>query len=277
MASKRDFSLLLRYILLQRIKFVCGVPEVYNLLTKAQLPWYFHYFHAVHGFICGGAPLARETLLNFQAKFRRGQLLQGYGISECSPVVAVNTPWANRPGSVGKALPGYEVRCFSEEMQAVGANEIGEIWVKGDCVMQGYYKQPEASAAVLVNGWLRTGDIGRIDDDGFIYIIDRIKDVIINKGMNIYPREIEEVIYTHPKVNACAVIGVKDDAANELPHAYIELKEQFMADEAEFKAFLRPQLAAFKQPRRIFFLEKIPRTATGKILKRKLRDRQRLD
>ncbi len=271
-ATKRDFALLLKQVLLKRVKYFCGVPEVFSALSRAQLPWYFYAFHAVQGFICGGAPLAEETILNFRAKFRRGTLLQGYGISECSPVVSVNTPAANRLGSVGKALPGYQVACFTEELQVVAADEIGELWVKGDCVMQGYYKRPEESAAAMVNGWFRTGDIGKIDRDGFIFIIDRKKDLIINKGMNIYPREIEEVLYTHPKVNACAVIGLKDKQENELPQAYIELKEDSEGSEEEFKIFLRPHLAVFKLPRRILFIKKMPRNATGKILKRELRE-----
>jgi len=241
-------------------------------LSKAKLPWYFHWFHAVKGFISGAAPLAEETVRKFAATFKRGVLIQGYGISECSPVVAVNTPWENCVGSVGKPLPGYEVECFDDNMQQVARGVIGEICVRGDCVMMGYYNRPDDTKEAIIDGWFRTGDIGKVDKDGFIFIVDRKKDLIISKGMNIYPREIEEVIYTNDKVNACAVVGVKDIEANETPVAYIELKEGESATEAEFKEYIRPHLAPFKQPRKVYFMEKLPRNATGKILKRELRD-----
>jgi long-chain acyl-CoA synthetase len=138
--------------------------------------------------------------------------------------------------------------------------------------MLGYFNRPNDTAEAIVDGWFRTGDIGKVDKDGFIYILDRKKDLIISKGMNIYPREIEEIIYTHDKVNACAVVGVRDLEANETPVAYIELKEDVSATEAEIKDFIRPHLAPFKQPRKIIFMEKLPRNATGKILKRELRE-----
>ena len=138
--------------------------------------------------------------------------------------------------------------------------------------MLGYYNRPEDTKEALVNGWFRTGDIGKIDQDGFIFIVDRIKDLIIHKGMNIYPREIEELLYTNDKINACAVIGAKDKDDNEIPIAYIELKEDVTATENEIKNFVKPNLAAFKMPRKVFFVEKLPRNATGKILKRELRE-----
>ena len=157
-------------------------------------------------------------------------------------------------------------------MNEVPVGEVGEICVKGDNVMQGYYNRPSDTADAIVNGWFRTGDVGRIDTDGFIFIVDRIKDLIIHKGMNIYPREIEEWLYSHEKVNSCAVIGAKDKEDNEIPIAYIELKEDVMANENEIKEFLRPNIATFKMPRKVFFVEKLPRNATGKILKRELRE-----
>ncbi|MBX9866435.1 MAG: long-chain-fatty-acid--CoA ligase [Burkholderiales bacterium] len=271
-ATKGDFANLLKQVLLKRIPFFVGVPDVYSALSRAKLPWYFHMLHAVKGFISGAAPLAEETMRKFGESFKRGKLLQGYGISECSPVVSTNVPWSNRVGSVGQALPSYQVECFDEQMQLVARDEIGEICVKGDCVMLGYFNRPDDTAEAIVDGWFRTGDIGKVDQDGFIYILDRKKDLIISKGMNIYPREIEEIIYTHDKVNACAVVGVRDLEANETPVAYIELKEDISATEAEIKDFIRPHLAPFKQPRKIIFMEKLPRNATGKILKRELRE-----
>ena len=233
-ATKGDFAKLLKQVLFKRVPFLCGVPDVFSALSRAQLPW--------------------------------------YGITECSPVVSVNQPWANRTGSVGKALPGYEVATFDDAMNRLQAGEIGEICVKGDCVMMGYYNRPNDTAEAIINGWFKTGDIGKVDHDGFIFIVDRKKDLIISKGMNIYPREIEEIIYTHEKVNACAVVGLKDAEANETPVAYIELKEDVTASESEMKDYIRPHLAPYKQPRKIYFVEKLPRNATGKILKRELRE-----
>ena len=136
----------------------------------------------------------------------------------------------------------------------------------------GYYNRPNDTAETIIDGWFRTGDIGRVDKDGFVFIVDRKKDLIISKGMNIYPREIEEIIYTNEKVNACAVIGIRDSEANETPVAYVELKEDVTATESELKDYIRPHLAPFKQPRKIIFIEKLPRNATGKILKRELRE-----
>lgn len=271
-ATKGDFANLLKQVLLKRVRYFAGVPDVFSALSKAQLPWYFHWFHNVKGFISGAAPLAEETIRKFESSFKKGRLIQGYGISECSPVVSVNQPWDNRIGSVGKPLPSYQVECFDENMNKLPRNEIGEICVKGGCVMMGYYNKPQDTAEALVDGWFRTGDVGKVDADGFIFILDRKKDLIISKGMNIYPRELEEVIYTNDKVNACAVVGLRDIEANETPVAYVELKEGESATEAEFKAFVRDKLALFKQPKKFIFLEKLPRNATGKILKRELRD-----
>lgn len=271
-ATKGDFANLLKQVLLKRVPFFAGVPDVYSALAKAKLPWYFHWFHSVKGFISGAAPLAEETMRNFSASFKRGTLIQGYGISECSPVVSVNLPWENRTGSVGKPLPSYQVEVFDDDMKQLPRDSIGEICVKGGCVMMGYYNRPNDTAETIIDGWFRTGDIGKVDKDGFIFIVDRKKDLIISKGMNIYPREIEEIIYTNEKVNACAVIGIRDNDANETPVAYIELKDDVTATEAELKDYIRPHLAPFKQPRKIIFIEKLPRNATGKILKRELRE-----
>ncbi len=271
-SNKSDFKKLLKQLLFQRCRYFAGVPDIYNAMSKAKLPWYFHWFHNVKGFISGAAPLSDEICNRFSASFKRGKLIQGYGITECAPIVACNSPKNNRFGSVGQALLDYQVKIFDENMQELSIGAIGEICVKGDCVMKGYYNRPDDTKEVIVNGWFRTGDIGRMDEDGYIYIVDRKKDLIIHKGMNIYPREIEEVIYTNQNVNACAVVGVKDNDVGEIPIAYIELKEDMTTTEAEVKEYLKPHLATFKMPRRVYFIEKLPRNATGKILKRELRE-----
>lgn len=268
----KDFKYLLKQLLFKRCHYFTGIPDIYSAMAKARLPWYFHWFHNVKGFISGAAPLALEIHKQFAQKFKRGMLLEGYGISECSPIVSCNTPTSNRVGSVGQPIGGYLVKIFDEFMQEVPLGNIGEICVKGDCVMQGYFNRPADTAKAIIDGWFKTGDIGKVDNDGYIYIVDRLKDLIIHKGMNIYPREIEEVLYAHNKIQACAVIGEKDKENNEIPIAYIELKENEIASECEIKEFAKAQLATFKLPRRIIFIKKLPRNATGKILKRELRE-----
>lgn len=269
--SKKDFKYLLKQLLLNRFSYFTGIPEVYNAMVKAKLPWYFHWLHNVKGFISGAAPLSDDLYNRFNKEFKKGVLLQGYGISECSPVVSCNSVKGNRPGSVGKPLNEYKVKIFDDNMQELPIGVVGEICVMGDCVMQGYYENEEATKEAIVNGWFRTGDLGKLDSDGYIYIIDRKKDIIIHKGMNIYPREIEEVLYTNNKIHGCAVIGIKEQD-DEIPIAYIELKEHETASENEIKEFLRPVLASFKIPRKVIFLNQIPKNATGKILKRELRN-----
>ena len=158
-------------------------------------------------------------------------------------------------------------------MVEVPKENVGELIVKGDCVMMGYWKRPEATATTIINGWIKTGDLGKVDDEGYIYIVDRKKDLIISKGINIYPREIEEVLYLHPCVKAAAVIGMKDDKNGEIPVAYIELESDLdPVSEADIKHYLKKHLANFKLPKHVYFLEELPKTATGKVLKRVLKE-----
>jgi long-chain acyl-CoA synthetase len=269
----KDFKKLLKTLLFSRCKYFTGVPDVYSAMARAKLPWYFHWFHNVRGFISGASPISDEVQNKFNKSFRKGQLLQGYGITECSPIVSCNSIEENRFGSVGKPFLDYQIKIVDDNMNSLPVGESGEICVKGESVMKGYYNRPKETAEAIVDGWFKTGDIGYLDKDGYIFIIDRKKDLIIHKGMNIYPREIEEVLYMHDKVSACAVIGIKDKEDNEVPVAYIELKENETATEAEIKDFLKPQLATFKQVRKVTFVEQLPRNATGKILKRELRDK----
>jgi len=270
--SKNDFKKVLKQLLLKRCRYFAGVPDIFSAMARAKLPWYFHWFHNVRGFISGAAPLSDEVAQRFTQAFKRGVLLQGYGITECSPVVSCNSPENNRFGSVGQPLLDYQIKICDENMRELPLGEVGEICVKGGCVMKGYYNRPDETKEAIVDGWFRTGDIGKVDADGYIYIVDRKKDLIIHKGMNIYPREIEEVIYTHPKVNACAVIGVSESDGVEIPIAYIEPRENEVITEAEIKEFIKPHVATFKLPRRVYFMDKLPRNATGKILKRDLRN-----
>ncbi len=271
--SIMPFSNVIKQTLLRRVTVFMGVPEVFNALSKAKLPWFFMWFNRIRYFVSGGAPLPLDTLERMKKKFKRAVLLEGYGLSECSPVVSVNLPDKQKPMSVGPPLPDYEVKIVDEELMELPQGEVGEIIVKGDCVMKGYYNNPYETENTIVNGWLRTGDLGYVDEDGFIYIVDRKKDLIICKGMNVYPREIEEVLMSHEKVDLCAVVGRKDEHHGEIPVAFVKPVEGETLTDKELRSFLKDKLANYKMPKQFIFMEDLPKNATGKVLKRVLRDK----
>jgi len=271
--SLQPFSNIFKQTLLKRVTIFFGIPDVYNALAKAKLPWYFMWFNRIRAFISGAAALQPKTLDAMAKRFGRATLLEGYGLSEASPAVCMNTFEKQKVGSVGTALYGYEMKIVNENMEELPRGEIGDIIVRGENVMQGYLNRPEATAETIVNGWLLTGDMGYMDEDGFLFIVDRKKDLIISKGINIYPREIEEVIDTFPSVKASAVVGVFDEKSGEIPVAYVELEEDVdTLDEAGLKKHLREQLANYKLPRQIHVIEELPKNATGKVLKRVLKE-----
>jgi long-chain acyl-CoA synthetase len=219
----------------------------------------------------GGAPMPVEVLRGFERTFG-ARILEGYGLSEASPVVTFNqVSRPSKPGTVGFPLFAVEVRCMDEAEQPVAPGQRGEVVVRGPNVMKGYYRRPEETRAVLRNGWLHTGDIGVFDDEGYLAIVDRKKDLIIRGGMNVYPREIEEVLMTHPDVALCAVVGVPDERLGEEVKAYVVRRPQAQTDEAALIAWCREQIAAYKYPRRVEFRDALPMSATGKVLKRELR------
>jgi long-chain acyl-CoA synthetase len=271
--SIMPFSNIIKQTLLKRVTIFTGVPDVYSALSRAKLPFYFHWFNKVRFYISGAAALPGEVLERFSAKFKKGKLLEGYGLSETSPVVAVNRPELQKPYSVGPALPGVEVKIVDDDLMEVPVGEAGEIIVKGDNVMRGYYKREDATAENIINGWLLTGDIGKVDEDGYIYILDRKKDLIISKGVNIYPREIEEICLKFDGIKECAVIGLKDEQNGEIPVAFVEFEDNTEIKESELKKFLKLHLANYKIPKHIYFVKELPKNATGKVLKRVLRDK----
>jgi len=266
------FSNIIKQILLKRVTMFVGVPDVYNALSRAKLPWYFMWFQKVRYFVSGAAPLSEATINRFTSKFKRAKLLEGYGLSECSPVVSVNLPSLQKPMSVGPAVPGVEIKIVDENMMELPTGEIGEIIVKGDNVMQGYLNNPTATDETIVNGWLLTGDLGYLDEDGFLFIVDRKKDLIISKGINIYPREIEEIINSFDGVGATAVVGMPDEKSGEVPVAFIEPAEDADVDLKALRKFIKEKLANFKQPRDIRIVDELPKNATGKVLKRLLKE-----
>ena len=271
--SIKPFANIFKQVLTRRVTIFFGVPDVYNALAKAKLPWYFMWFNRIRAFISGAAALQPKTLEAMAKKFKRATLLEGYGLSEASPAVCMNTFKKQKAGSVGTALWGYEMKVVDSEMNELPRGEVGDIIVKGDNVMMGYLGRPEATAETIVNGWLLTGDMGYMDEEGFLYIVDRKKDLIISKGINIYPRELEEVIDRFEGVKASAVIGIADEKSGEIPVAYIELEEGVDdLDEAGLKAYLRQHLANYKIPRQIHLIEALPKNATGKVLKRTLKE-----
>lgn len=276
--SIQPFSNIFKQVLTKRVTVFLGIPDVYNALAKAKLPWYFMWFNRLRAFISGAAALQPKTLDAMAKKFKRATLLEGYGLSEASPAVCMNTFKKQKAGSVGTALYGYEMKIVDEDMNEIPNGGIGDIIVRGDNVMQGYLGRPEATLETIVNGWLLTGDMGYMDDEGFLFIVDRKKDLIISKGINIYPREIEEVIDIYEGVGASAVIGIIDEKSGEMPIVYIELAEGVETlDEAGLKKYMREHLANYKIPKQIHIIKELPKNATGKVLKRVLKDKLKED
>ncbi|MEE8588049.1 MAG: AMP-binding protein, partial [Sulfurimonadaceae bacterium] len=231
-------------------------------------------------FISGASALSEDTLTKFNQTFKRATMLEGYGLSECSPVVSVNPLEKQKPMSIGTAMKGYEVKVVDDEMLEVPLGQIGEIIVKGDNVMLGYLNRPEATEETIINGWLRTGDLGKMDSDGYIYIVDRMKDLIISKGINIYPRQIEEELMKLDYIKQGAVIGMKDSNNGEVPVAYVELEDEVDRESvtpSRIKKDLKAVLANFKVPKNVVFVDELPKTATGKVLKRKIKEQYSSD
>ncbi len=222
--------------------------------------------------ICGAAPLSRELLEAFESRFDI-RILEGYGLTESTCVSSLNPYYGVRkPGSIGLPVRGQQMKVVAPRGDEVADGELGEIVVKGPNVMAGYLHNEEATAATLSDGWLHTGDVGYVDPDGYFFIVDRAKDMIIRGGENIYPREIEEVLYTHPAVLECAVIGVPDEVRGEEVLAVVAPKPGAELDGDELKAWAGERLAAFKVPRRFEIRPELPKTPTGKISKPPLRE-----
>jgi len=255
-------------IIQHRATLLPAVPQFFRALThgsvQVDLP--------LRLCISGGAPLPAEVLREFTARFPI-PLLEGYGLSEASPVVSFNPvrgPW--KAGSIGVPIYGVEVSVQNDSGEMMPTGEIGEICVRGANVMLGYWKQPQETARTMRLGWLLTGDIGYADSDGYFYITDRKKDMLLVNGINVYPREIEEVLYRFPGIREVAVIGVPDERKGEQPLAFVAGQDGSELKEGPLLQFAREQLADYKVPRHIVFMAALPRNATGKILKNELRE-----
>jgi long-chain acyl-CoA synthetase len=218
--------------------------------------------------VSGGAAMPVELLRAFEAEFDC-MILEGYGLSETSPVASFNHPdRARKPGTIGQAIAGVEMRVQDNAGVPLPSGEIGEIAIRGDNVMKGYWRRPEETAEVMTGGWFCTGDLGWMDGEGYFSIVDRKKDMVIRGGLNVYPREVEEVLYEHPAVAEAAVIGVPDEALGEEVAALVTLKPGRTADPDELRHHVKGQLAAYKYPRYVWIVDSLPHGDTGKILKR---------
>ncbi len=220
--------------------------------------------------ISGAGPLHAEVQRQFEA-LTGGRLVEGYGLSEAAPVTHANPISGTRKaGSIGLPLPDTRARIVSESGHPVTQGEVGELVVSGPQVMSGYWKKPEESAAVLRDGWLHTGDMARMDEEGYFFVVDRKKDMIKTRGENVYPREVEEVLYRHPKVKEAVVVGLPDLQMGEIIKAYLVPKEGETVTEADITRFCRQELTHFKVPQRIEFRKELPKTLIGKVLRRVL-------
>jgi long-chain acyl-CoA synthetase len=221
--------------------------------------------------VSGGAALPVEVLRGFEAAFGC-IILEGYGLSETSPVASFNhAERVRKPGSIGTPIEGVEMKVAGDDGGDLPAGEVGEIMIRGHNVMKGYWRRPDATAeAISADGWFRTGDLAFIDEDGYFFIVDRKKDLIIRGGYNVYPREIEEVLYEHPAVAECAVVGIPHPDLGEEVGAAVALKPDATTTVEELREYARGQVAAYKYPRRIWLLDRLPKGPTGKILKREI-------
>ncbi|GBG58507.1 long-chain-fatty-acid--CoA ligase [Sporomusaceae bacterium FL31] len=252
----------------QGVTVVFGVPPIYNILARLAA---VKELARVRIFVSGGASLPVKIAQQFERAYGVN-LIEGYGLSEASPVVAINPPERTKYSSIGKALPGLEVKIVDENGEARADDEVGELIVRGPSVMKGYFNLPAETLQALRGGWLHTGDLAYKDSDGYYFIVDRLKDMIITNGENIYPREIEELLYAYPGIVETAVIGVPDSLRGQQAAAYIVLAEGIELDRKSIREYLSANLAAYKIPKDFIVVDSLPKTSTGKILKRQLQE-----
>ncbi len=253
-----------------KITFFFGPPTMYTFIVNS--PDVKEYdCSSLRVAFTGAASLPAEIFRRFKEIFGF-EIMEGYGLSETSPVVTTNPlHGTKKTASIGIEFPGVKVKIVNPEDVEVPSGEVGEIVVQGPNVMQGYFNRPEETAHAMRNGWFHTGDLAYMDEEGYVFIVDRIKDLIIRGGMNIYPREVEEMLYTHPAVLESAVIGVPDAVMGEEVKAYVVLIEGMTTTEQEIREFCQGKLARYKVPKYIELVASLPKTTTGKILKRELR------
>jgi long-chain acyl-CoA synthetase len=255
-----------------RVTVFQGVPTMYAALLSVTSKTASESTRSLRTCISGGAALPVQVLSDFEKTFDC-VILEGYGLSESSPAACFNQPHRLRKvGSVGIPLEGVQMRVVGSGGTEAPQGQPGEVQIRGHNVMKGYWNLPDATRATISSdGWLSTGDVGRVDEEGYFYIVDRTKDLIIRGGYNVYPREVEEVLYEHPSVAEAAVIGIPHDTLGEEVGAAVALKEGATADPDELRDFVKARLAAYKYPRRVWFVAALPKGPTGKVQKRDIR------
>jgi long-chain acyl-CoA synthetase len=260
----------LEVIARDRVTVLQAVPTMYGALLNYPQREAFDTSSLRLG-VSGGAALPVELLRGFEAAFDC-IVLEGYGLSETSPIASFNHPDRERKaGSIGQPVEGVEMRLVDEAGRELGTAEVGEIVIRGHNVMKGYWQRPEATAeAITAEGWFRTGDLAKRDDEGYFFIVDRKKDMIIRGGYNVYPREVEEVLYQHPAVREAAVLGIPHQELGEEVCAAVVLRPGSEVGADELREYVRSQIAAYKYPRHVWLVDELPKTATGKILKREI-------
>ena len=256
-----------------RATHLAAVPTMYNLLLQTQRRYQYDVSSLLVA-VSGGASMPVVIHHEFEELFHL-KINEGYGLSETSPIACMTPAFGalNKPGSIGPEFYGAEVRIVREDGTFADVGEPGELVIRGHNIMKGYYKDPTATEAAFLNGgWFRSGDIAKMDADGYFYIVDRAKDVIIRGGMNIYPREVEEVLHHHPAVWEAAVVGIPDGTLSESVVAFVALVPEATVTAQELQKYCRDRLALYKCPKRIEFVERLPKNSTGKIMKRALRE-----
>jgi long-chain acyl-CoA synthetase len=252
-----------------RVNLFEGVPTMYEAMLHHPERKRFD-TSSLKLCISGGSAMPVELIRRFEDAFACS-VMEGYGLSETSPVASFNPPDRERkPGSIGVPVEGVEMKVVDDEDKEVPRGEIGEIVIRGHNVMKGYWNQPDATAEAIRDGWFHSGDMARVDEDGYFFIVDRKKDMIIRGGYNVYPREIEEILYQHPAVREAAVIGIPHDLYGEEIAAAIALKDGAQTTPEELREYVKEEVAAYKYPRHIWLVHELPQGPTGKILKRQI-------
>ena len=268
LVQRFDPATAVQSIVKRQVSVVPGAPPMWIAFSQFdELP--DDTFASVRLAVSGASRLAPVVIERMRDRFGL-QVCQGYGLTEASPVVTSSAGELCRPGSVGRVLVGEDIRLVGDDGEDVPVGDAGEVWVRGENVFHGYLDEPEATARVLVDGWLRTGDIATVDDDGYLYLVDRAKDLIIVSGFNVFPGEVEEVLQSHPDVAEVGVLGVPHPHHGEAVKAYVVLIEGADIDEEQLIDYARDYLARYKCPTKVIFVDRLPRNAGGKLIRREL-------
>jgi long-chain acyl-CoA synthetase len=252
----------------EHVTMLHAVPTIYITLLNSNVDP--KHLASVRYYFSAAATLPTEIGSRWQETYGRA-VAEGYGLSETSPYATYNHMWRHKPGSVGTPIDNVDVRVLDPDDKPVPSGTWGEICIKGPNVMLGYWNRPEDSAQALRAGWFHSGDVGYVDAEGYVFLVDRMKDMINSAGFKVWPREIEEVLYAHAAIKECAVVGLPDEVKGEIPAVYVVLQEGSTLGVEELIEYCRGNLAAYKVPRHVEFVAGLPKNATGKILKRELR------